>query len=122
MAEYVFGIGDKSKDLLNRVLDATTNRKKYPVKFRPLIDRLQEIVLDIHCFALDANSIKADTQKRKDCRYDLQTQVVSCCDKFLSLTEYSLHAKLISASTCDTWSGLATDIKYMTLSWRSKGY
>lgn len=122
MATNALNIGIKSKDLLTRVFDATTSRNKYPVKFRRLADKLQECVLEIHCAAMDANNIKADTPRRKECKYDLQTKVVAGCEKFLSLTEYSLHARLIGAMTSECWAGLATDIKYMTLSWRSKGY
>lgn len=106
--------------MMTSVLDITTSKSHYPVRFRRLSDKLQESALDIYCLSEDANGIKTDTQKRKDTRFDLQTSVISCCNKFQKLAEYSLHAKLISESTSDLWSSLATDIKYMTLAARSK--
>ena len=120
MAESKFSIGDKSKTLLTQVLDFTTDRRKFPVKFRNLIDAIQKCALSIHCDALSANGITTNTQKRKDDRYDLQTSVVSNCEILLSLIEISLRKGLISAATGETWSGLTTDIKYMTLAWRNK--
>ena len=120
MNEKRFLIGDKACELMTSVLDITTSKSHYPVRFRRLSDRLQECAIDIYCFSEDANGVKTDTQKRVEARYDLQTKVISCCNKFQKLAEYSLHAKLIGGTTCDKWSSLATDIKYMTLAARSK--
>jgi len=120
MSQQIFSIGIKAKELMFKVLDATTCRNKYPVRFRRLSDILQSTAMDIYCHSTDANVIKADTPQRKTARFDLQTSVISSCDKFLSLAEYSYHAKLISENTCEKWTGLASDIKYMTLSWRNK--
>lgn len=116
-----FVIGDKSKELLTKVFDLTTSRNHYPVKFRRLSDRLQEYALNIHANVVDANSIKADTQNRKENRYDIQTSAISNCDKFMALVEYSLHSNLLSGKTSEELTRLAMDVKYMTLSWRSKG-
>lgn len=120
MPEKRFIIGEKASELMTSVLDITTSKSHYPVRFRRLSDKLQGCAIDIYCLSEDANSIKTDTQKRKDARFDMQTSVISCCNKFLKLAEYSLHAKLISEATCDSWSSLVADIKYMTLSARSK--
>jgi hypothetical protein len=83
-----------------------------------LADKLQECVLDIYCNLIDANSFKGDTLQHKNARYDLQTKAITHCNKFLSLTKYSLHANLISFSTSERWIGLAHDIKFMSLRWR----
>ena len=116
--EVKFTIGEKSEKLYFSVFDLTTNRNHYPVKFRRLADRLQEYALDIHADVMDANSFKADSLQHKQKRYDFQTKAVTDCNKFLSLTKYSLHAQLISASTGETWTNLAHDIKFMVLAWR----
>lgn len=113
-----FEIGEKSEKLYFSVFDITTNRKGYPVKFRRLADKLQEYALDIHSDILDANSIKPDTEAHQISKYDLQTSTVAKCNKFLSLTKYSLYAHLISTATSEKWTNLVHDIKYMTLAWR----
>ena len=88
------------------------------MKFRRMADRLQEYALDIHSDVMDANSFPSDSAKHKQMRYDLQTSAITKCNKFLSLTKYSLHAHLISAATSEAWTNLAHDIKFMTLAWR----
>lgn len=118
MDETKFEIGNKAERLYFEVFDTTTNRKHYPVKFRRLADKLQECVLDIYCDLIDANSFKTDTPQHKAARYDLQTKAITHCNKFLSLTRYSLHAKLISFATSEKWTELAHDIKFMSLAWR----
>jgi len=120
LSDRTFAIGDKAKELMTSVFDMTTSRNHYPVKFKRLSDKLQECALNIHSCATDANGIVANSPSRKDRKYDLQTSVVSNCDKLMSYIEYSLHAKLISGATCEKWTGLVKDIKFMTLSWRSK--
>ena len=115
-----FVIGDKAKELMTNILDITTSRNHYPVRYKRVSDKLQECALNIYCFANDANGIVANSQTRKDRKYDLQTDVVTNCDKLLAFIEYSLYAHLIGGTTCEKWIGLVKDIKYMTLSWRSK--
>lgn len=113
-----FEIGNKAEQLYFSVFDLTTNRQHYPVKFRRLADKLQEYALDIYSDVLDANSFKTDSYEHKRKRWDLQTSAITKCNKFLSLTKYSLHAKLISVATSEKWTELTHDIKFMTLSWR----
>lgn len=113
-----FEIGVKSEKLYFSVFDLTTNRNHYPVKYRRLADRLQEYALDIHSDILDANAYKTDLPQQRAKRYELQTSAITKCNKFLSLVKYSLQANLISAATCEKWTGLAHDIKFMALAWR----
>ena len=120
MADKTFTIGEKAKELMTSILDITTSRSHYPIKFKRVSDRLQECALNIYCLSVDANGIVANTQGRKDKKYDLQTEIVTNCDKLLSFAEYSLNTHMISGSICEKWTGLAKDIKFMTLSWRSK--
>ena len=77
--------------------------------------------MNIYCLAIDANNIQMNTQYRKEKKYDLQTGVISNCDKILALIEYSFRKNMISGSTCESWTALVRDIKYMTIAWRSKG-
>lgn len=109
-----FELGNKAESLYFNVFDITTNRDHYPVRHRRLADRLQDYVLSIHSDLLDANALRPGDPDR----YKYQTRVISTCTKFLSLTKYSLHARLISFATSEKWTALAHDIKYMTLAWR----
>lgn len=111
-------IASKAEELLFAVFDQTTNRNHYPVKYRRLADCLQDCVLKIQSNILDANELRTDIQAHSTRRYALQTNVVSKCNQFLSLTKYSMKASLISAATGEKLTQLAHDIKYMTLAWR----
>lgn len=116
--ETKFEIGNKAELLYYSVFDLTTNRQHYPVKFRRLADKLQEYALDIHSDILDANSFHNNSIEHRQKRWDLQTSAITKCNKFLSLTKYSLHANLISAATSEKWAELAHDVKFMALRWR----
>ena len=118
MEESQFEIGNKAEKLYFAVFDVTTNRQHYPVRFRRLSDKLQEYALDVYSNLIDANSFKADTPQHRVTKYDLQTKAITTCNKFLSLTRYSLHAKLISFATSEEWTQLAHDVKFMSLAWR----
>jgi len=118
--EIRFELGNKAENLYFSIFDITTNRKHYPVKFRRLADHLQERALSIHASILDANALKSDLPQEKAAKLRHQTDVISSCNKLLSLIRYSLHAQLISSSTCEKWTGLVHDVKYMTLAWRKQ--
>lgn len=113
-----FEIGNKAEKLMFLILDATTNRKNYPVKFRRVSDSLQSCAINTVSCILNANNIKQTLPEWKRRRAELQTAAVSEIDKLLLFTKYSLHAKLISSATAETWTSLAHDLKYMTLAWR----
>lgn len=117
-SEVKFDIGDKAEELYFSVFDLTTNREHYPTKFRRLADQLQKYALGIHSDVMDANSFRTDTVSQRNKRFDFQTSAITKCNKFLSLTKYSLHAHLISAAIGETWTNLAHDVKFMTLAWR----
>lgn len=121
MSEEVrFEIGNKAEQLYFSVFDVTTIRQHYPVRYRRIADKLQEISLNIYGYLLDANSYAPDSEGHRDKRTEKQTLAITECNKFLSLTRYSLHAKLISATMSEQWTGLVYDIKHMTLAWRKK--
>lgn len=110
--EKRFAIGDKAEKLYFKVFDVTTDRKHYPIKYNRLVKRLQDTSLDIYGFLTDANS------SEKQERYKLQTQGITRCNQLASLLKYSLHAKLISAATCEELIDLVHDVKFMSLAWR----
>lgn len=118
MAEKVFELGVKAEALYFDVLDKTTSRDHYPVRFRRLSDAIQECAVKIYCNIIDANAARTDTVKGREAAYELKTAVVSDCNKLLSLTKYSIQRNLISAATGEKWSQLLHDVKYMCLAWR----
>lgn len=115
-----FLLGDKAEKLYFSVLDETSNRKHFPVKFRRLADRMQEYALDIHSDIMEANGMRTDSVSNKVRRYDTQTRVITRCSKFMSLVKYCLHAKLIGSSLAEQWAEMINDVKYMTLAWRKE--
>ena len=118
MSETKFELADKAEALYFSVFDITTSRNHYPVRFQRLASRLQECALDIHSNILDANAFKSDSALHRAKRFDLQTSAITLCNKFMSLTKYSLQANLISSATSEKWAALVHDIKCMTLAWR----
>lgn len=100
------------------VLDTTTGRKNYPVKFRRVADSLQLFSINVVSYIVSANTIRSTTSEGKRRKAELQTDAISELDKLLSLTKYSLHASLISAAVAEKWAALAHDVKYMTIAWR----
>ena len=118
MAEAKFELADKAEALYFSIFDITTNRKHYPVKFQRLSTRLQDYALDIHSNILDANSYRTDIPEQKAKRIEHQTNVITTCNKILSLVKYSLSAHLISFATSEKWVSLTNDIKNITLAWR----
>lgn len=113
-----FLIGDKAEKLYFDILDKTTNRKKYPVKFRRVADKLQEVSINIYTSVVGANEITPNSESRKQYRFDFQTEAVASCKILNSLIKYCLHSKLISSATAEKWSNAATEVKKMTLAWR----
>lgn len=119
--EVKFEIGNKAEQLYFSVFDVTTVRQHYPVRYRRIADRLQELSLNIYGYLLDANAYVPDSAEgNKEKRIEKQTLAITKCNEFLSLVKYSLHANLISAAMSEQWTGLAYDIKHMTLAWRKK--
>lgn len=100
------------------VLDTTTGRRNYPVKYRRVADSLQLFSINVVSYIVSANTIRSTTSDGKRRKAELQTDAISELDKFLLLAKYSLHANLISAATAEKWTALAHDVKYMTIAWR----
>lgn len=118
--ESKFEIANKAERLYFSIIDITTCRQHYPVRFRRIADKLQECSISIYCNIIDANSYTTELYEQKRKKWDCQTQAINECNKLLSLIKYSLHANLISAATSEKWTSAVCDVKYMTLHWREK--
>lgn len=118
--ELRFHLGDKAEKLYFSVFDETNNRNHFPVKFRRLADRMQEYALDIHSDLLDANAYRTDISYQKVKRNELLTSAITKCNKLMSLVKYCVYAQRISFARSEEWTKLVNEIKYMSLSLRSK--
>lgn len=96
----------------------TSNRKRYPNKYIALIKRIQNISMDIFETVLTANEIDLKTNHKL--RYDAQTKAIRMCDRLSQFVEMSMRLKLIGSDTVQTWQKYICDVKYMTISWRTK--
>lgn len=96
----------------------TSNRKRYPNKYITLIKRIQNISMDIFETVLNANEI--DLKNNHKLRYEMQTKAIRLCDRLSQFVEMSMKLNLIGSDTVKTWQKYICDVKYMTISWRTK--
>ena len=118
MAEQKLDVIVKSIKLMEYTMTITSNRKRYPVKYIQLIKRIQNKSMDIYEFLMEANRLNIDTSKME--RLELQTKVITSCDKLSCFVEMSMNLNLIGSNNAENWQKQISDIKYMTIAWREK--
>lgn len=118
MAEQKLEVINKAADLMEYSIRITSNKKRYPAKFRQLIARIQDYSMDIYGLLIDANRLKLEDSKSK--RLELQTMAVNSCDKLSGLIEMSMNLGLVGSETVENWQKKISDVKYMTIGWRSR--
>ena len=108
----------KAKELTVHTIKLTSNCNKFPKKYRfTLCDRMQNKAMTIYESLLEANrTLLSD----KETRSNLQTKAVLSCDELLFYIELCLQLNIIEPNSAEYWSKLVSDIKFMTLSWRTK--
>ena len=74
--------------------------------------------MDIYEFLMEANRLNIDTSKME--RLELQTKVITSCDKLSCFVEMSMNLNLIGSNNAENWQKQISDIKYMTIAWREK--
>lgn len=57
---------EKAESLMDNTMTITVDRKKYPVKYRVLVERMQNAGFDIYAKLKDANRRKLDDQNREN--------------------------------------------------------
>lgn len=65
MAEQKLEVINKAADLMEYSIRITSNKKRYPAKFRQLIARIQDYSMDIYELLIDANRLKLEDSKSK---------------------------------------------------------
>lgn len=110
---------NKAKDLFDCTLTNTSNRKKFPAKYRVLVERIQNKSIDIYECLMEANRKRLYIPKEKVERNSLQTEAITNCDQLNMFIETALNHNLISAGLCEEWSKKVKDVKYMAIAWRT---
>ena len=109
----------KAKELAKHTLILTSNANRYPKKYRfSLVDKMQIKAFDIYEALFEAN--RTDIRGYKRDRLELQTKAITYCDELMFYIEISCELNIINEKSMGYWSKMASDIKYMTIAWRTK--
>ena len=108
----------KAKELAVHSFKLTSNCNRYPKKYRhSLVDEIQKKSLQIHNTLLEANRINNVTHKRQRC--EKITDAITFCDELLFYIELSLQLELLKDGSAGYWSKMVTDVKRMSIAWRT---
>lgn len=108
----------KAKELTVHTIRFTSNCNKFPKKYRfTLCDRMQNKAMTIYELLLEANRTHLSN---KFVRSELQSKAILMCDELLFYIELCLQLSIIESRSAEYWSKLVSDIKFMTIAWRTK--
>ena len=109
----------KSMELTEHTLRITSNCNRYPKKYRfSLVDKMQNKCLEIYEVLHEANRTDLNAYKRE--RLELQTKAITYCDELLYYIELSCELNIINSKSMEYWSRMVTDVKHMSIAWRTK--
>lgn len=109
----------KAKELMKHTYVLTSNPNRYPKKYRhSLVDRLQLKSMDIYETLMEANRISNVTDKKLRC--ETITRAITLCDELLTYIELSMELNILNAKSAEYWSKMVSDVKYMSIAWRTK--
>lgn len=119
MAENDLRVIAKAKELAVHSFKLTSNINRYPKKYRhSLVDRIQLKSLDLYETLLEANRIPNQTRKWDRC--ETITRGITICDELLFYIELSMNLGLLNDKSAEYWSKMVSDVKYMSIAWRTK--
>lgn len=119
MAETDLKVIVKAKELAVHSFKLTSNCNRYPKKYRhSLVDKIQIKSLEIYETLFEANRINNVSDKRLRC--ETITKAITYCDELLFYIELSMNLGLLADQSAAYWSKLASDVKYMSIAWRTK--
>ena len=119
MAENDLKVIVKAKELAIHSFKLTSNCNRYPKKHRhSLVDKIQIKSIDIFEILLEANRTNNATDKRARC--EAITKAITYCDELLFLIELSMELGLLAENSAAHWSKIVSDVKYMSIAWRTK--
>ena len=116
-----FNVIVKCKDLIKHTFTITNSTERFPKKYRfNLVNRIQDKAVDIYECALEANELNLlDAQEFKE-RQKLQAKAMTYCKELLFFIELSHEQGFISTNSCEYWSKLVLDVKYMLAAWKKR--
>ena len=119
MADNDLKVIVKAKELAVHSFKLTSNCNRYPKKYRhSLVDRIQIKSLEIYETLFEANRINNMTHKRERC--EMITRAITLCDELLFYIELSMGLELLNDKSAAYWSKMVSDVKYMSIAWRTK--
>ncbi len=71
-------------------------------------------------FVLEANELDLRDAQEYRQRQKLQAKALTYCKELLFFIELSQEMGFISMSSCEYWSKLALEVKYMTTAWKKR--
>lgn len=118
MSDKDFKVIVKAKELALHSFKLTSNSNRYPKKYRhSLCDKIQIKSLEIYDLLFEANRINNTTDKKERC--EVITKAITYCDELMFYIELSMNLNLLSGDSAEYWSKLATDVKRMSIAWRT---
>ena len=119
MADTELKVIVKAKELALHSFRLTSNCNRYPKKYRhSLVDRIQLKSLDVYETLLEANRINNTTSKNARC--ENITKAIAYCDEMLFYIELSMNLGLLNNKSAEYWSKMVSDVKFMSIAWRTK--
>ncbi len=119
MADKDLEVIKKTKALVKRTYQVTSNSKHYPKKYRySLVAEMQKRSMDIYKLLFEANRMNIKVYGKQ--RYVLQSKAVTYCEELMFFIELSYDLGIIGMKRMESWSKDVADIKHMTLAWRSR--
>lgn len=111
----------KCKDLIKHTFTITNSTERFPKKYRfTLVNRIQDKAIDIYECALEANELNLLDARERPKRTELQARALTYCKELLFFIELSHEQGFISASSCEYWSKLTLEVKYMIAAWKKR--
>ncbi len=118
MADNDLRVINKAEELATHTFRLTSNCNRYPKKYRhSLVDRMQLKSLDIYEALMEANRINNKTDRRRRC--ERITDAITYCDELLFYIKLSMELGLLADNSAQYWSGMAKDVKHMSIAWRT---
>ena len=119
MADTDLKVIVKAKELAVHSFKLTSNCNRYPKKYRhSLCDKIQIKSLEIYELLFEANRINNVTDKNLRC--ETITKAITYCDELLFFIELSMNLNLLGDGSAAYWSKMVSDVKYMSIAWRTK--
>ena len=116
-----FNVIVKAKDLVKHTFTITNSTERYPKKYRfTLVNRIQEKAVDIYEMTLEANELDLRQADEHRQRQRLQAKALTYCKELLFFIELSQEMGFISMKSCEYWSKLALEVKYMIAAWKKR--